>query len=395
MPRPLLAIALLALSLVRASAGGIEDAALAPNAQVYSCAPGPWGHVEWHYIYLEAPEWIVAEYPMPSPDSTWSFPDSTPEKVAAFLKGAGLPADAVEALLADKRALLKGGEAVTLFPSVALIEAIPAPARGVIYAELAKSPVNTFYAEPFYILDETIDDWLGDTEVRPEIRAALERLSYKRGDVLAFSDISVLMNYARDSTEALHFIKLCTRIRTIMAYLRVDDGADLRGLEKYWSAGLRHKDVFPMLESMSRIPGGGRLGFAHLLPSEPRKLLYSYPSPSLAAKGRLPNCHWTTLNFFNYEPQDLYLDLRLASSRVKEGYKMVAPPYTFGDALMYLNKDGGAVHSCTYLCDDLVFTKNGDVLSAPWVISRIGTVQRLYSPAGATSIQGYRRILEK
>lgn len=389
--RHLLLIAVLAFAIPMAPAGDIADSALSPNAQVYACAPGPWGQVEWHYIYLEAPGWVVADYPMPNTQPAWRFPDTTAAKVGALLKGAGLAASTVDALLADKRAILKGPESTTLFPSVSVVEGLSPATRSAIYAELAKWPQNEFHSEPFYILDKNIDDWLGRTKVRPEIRDIFENLTYKRGDVLAFSDMSVLMSAAKDSDEALRLMKLCTRIRAVMAYLRVDAGADFPALEKYWTAGYRRKDVGPMLESVGQLPGGGRLGFAHLLTAEARKLLYTYPTLDLAANGQLPNCHWTTLNFFNFRPQNVFLDLRLATSRVLQGYKKVEPPYAFGDALFYLNKEGDAIHSCIYLCDDLVYTKNGDALSTPWTISRIGTVQRLYGPSGATTVQGYRR----
>jgi hypothetical protein len=361
------------------------------GGQIYQCKPGPWGNVEWHYIYLETPDWIVAEFPKPSTQPSWSFPGSSSETVRAIFNKAGITASKVDEWFADKRTVLKGPESITLFPSVADVERLSPSAREIVYAELAKSPRNEFHAEPFFILDRTIDEWLGIRKVRPEIRSVFERLTYKRGDVLAFSDIPVLMSYAQDAAESDELMKLCTRIRSIMAYLRADSTTDVDAIEKYWSAGFRRKDVLPMLESVSQLPGGGRLGFAHLLPAQPRKLLYTYPTLDLATTGRLPDCHWTTLNFFNYRTENTFLDTRLATSRVLQGYKKVEPPYAFGDGLFFLGGDGNALHSCTYLCDDLVFTKNGGNLNAPWVISRIGTVQRLYGPSGTTSIQGYRR----
>ena len=34
--------------------------------KVYQCKPGPWGTVQYYYIYLEAPESLVARFPMPN-----------------------------------------------------------------------------------------------------------------------------------------------------------------------------------------------------------------------------------------------------------------------------------------------------------------------------------------
>jgi hypothetical protein len=384
-------LAVLSLTVASARAGVIADAAISPNAQVYAAKPGPWGNVEWHYIYLEAPDWIVADYPAPNTQPSWCFPNAKAEKLRAFLIDAGLTEAKVDGWLADKRAILKGPEAITLFPSVADVEELSSSVRTTIYAELARSPQNEFHADPLRILDQNIDGWLGPRKVRPEIRQLFERLSYLRGDVLAFSDMSVLLSHAQDSDEAQDLMQLCTRTRAVMAYLHVDADTDMPSLAKYWSAGFRRKDVLPMLESVSQLPGGGRLGFAHLLPAEPRKLLYTYPTLDLASAGRLPDCHWTTLNFFNYRAQNVFLDLRLAASNVLKGYDKVQPPYSYGDALLFLNRAGDAIHSCTYLADDLVFSKNGETLTAPWVVVRIEDVKRIYGHLDLGEIQGYRR----
>ncbi len=387
-------LASLVLSVAIAPARVTAEPLDAPGPQVYECAPGPWGNVEWHYIYLEAPEGIVDQYAQPSPNPSWTFSGATPGEVRTLLSTAGIAAATVDAWLADKRAILEGPESVTLFPSVAEIESLSRPTRQIVYAELAKSPHNEFHVDPFFIFDRSIDEWLGPRKVRPEIRKLFERLTYQRGDVLAFSDMSVLMSYAKDAAEARDLMKLCTRIRAIMAYERVDATSDLDALAKYWTVAPRRKDVRPILESVGQLAGGGRLGLAHLLPSLPRKLMYTYPTSDLATSGKLPNCHWTTLNFFNHRVENLLLDTRLATSRVLQAYQKVEPPYTFGDALFFLDGTGGAVHSFTYICDDLVFTKNGDAMNAPWCISRIGTMRRLYAATSGMTLQGYRRQWE-
>ncbi len=365
-----------------------------PALQIFQCKPGPWGKVEWHHIYLEAPGWIVDQFPTPNTQTSWRFPAMTRVQLRAFLSSkAGIATKAVDGWFSDKRAILDGSEDVTVFPSADDLEQLSPSAREIIYAELARSPANPYHAEPFFILDQSIDEWLGPRKVRPEVRGLFERMTYKRGDVLAFSDLPVLMSYARDASDAQDLLKLATRIRAIMAFLTVHADDDVKGIEGYWSAGDRRKDVLPMLESVSQLPGGGRLGFVHLLPAQPRKLMYTYPTFDLATSGKLPDCHWTTLNFFNDQPENLFLDTRLATTRVLQSYRKVEPPYAFGDALFFVSKEGDTIHSCTYLCDDLVFTKNGATLGTPWVISRTGTLMRLYGPAGAVKIQGYREIV--
>ena len=368
---------------------------VSPNAQLFECKPGPWGRIQWHYLHIEAPDWIVANTLLPHSQPSWSFPGATSDSVRAFLLGSGISPAKVDGWMKDQRAILHGPESVTIFPSVQDVESLGDAARRVIYQELAKSQVNEYYANPITILDRSVDDWLGLRKIRPEIREVFKRLTYQRGDVLCFSDLSVLMSYAKSDAEARDLAKLGTRKRAVMAYLLVGAGDDTGKLEDYWSAAYRRKDVLPLLSSISQLPGGGRLGLSHLMPAQPRKLIYTYPTLDLATTGRLPDCHWTTFNFFSFHPQNIFLDLRLAANRLLEGYDPVEPPYKYGDALMFLNKSGDAIHSCVYLCDDLVFTKNGETISAPWIIAQIGDVNRLYGHLEVCRIQGYRRRWEQ
>ena len=390
-PRLFSSLVLAFLASVSSWASEIGDAALSPNAQVFQCKPGPWGKISWHYMHLEAPDWIVADYPTPNTQTSWCFLGAKPAELRKFLKESGIASDVIERWFNDRKAITKGAESVTLFPTTEDVEGLTAASRSAIYALLAKNSQNEFYANPLNILDRNVEDWLGRREIRPEIVQVIKKLTYLRGDVLSFSDMSVLLSHAKDASEAQQFIKLFTRTRAIMAYLEVGPDDSIPDLAKYWSAGYRRKDVVPMLESISQLPGGGRLGFSHLLPAQPRKLIYTYPTPDQAITGRLPDCHWTTLNFFNYREQNLFLDLRLAASRVLAGYDKVQPPYSFGDSLLFLNRAGDAVHSCTYLADNLVFTKNGEPLTAPWVIASLDDVKRIYGHLDLGEIQGYRR----
>ncbi len=372
-----------------------ETAERSTNARIYACATGEWGRVFWHYVHIEAPDWIVADTLLPHSQPSWCFPNATQESLRTFLLNVGADPDAVTRWLQDRRAIMLGPESITLFPSVQDVEALGEASRIVLYRELAKSPINEYHANPIYILDASIDEWIGLRNVRPEIRDVIKRLIYRRDDVLCFSDLSVLMSYAHSDAEAHDLAKLGTRRRAVMAFLHVGPNDDFDALASYWSAAYRRKDVLPILSSISQLPGGGQIGLSHLMPAQPRKLIYTYPTLDLATTGRLPDCHWSTFNFFSFHPQNIYLDLRLAADRLLEGYSKVAPPYKYGDALIFLNADGNAVHSCTYLCDDLVFTKNGEPISAPWIIAQLHDVRRLYSPMGVVDIQGFRRRWEQ
>jgi hypothetical protein len=55
---------------------------------------------------------------------------------------------------------------------------------------------------------------------------------------------------------------------------------------------------------------------------------------------------------------------------------------------------GGALHSCVYLADDLVFTKNGDNLLTPWILVRISDLKQVYFSDRDGTVQAYRRKVD-
>ena len=112
----------------------------------------------------------------------------------------------------------------------------------------------------------------------------------------------------------------------------------------------------------------------------------------MAKNGLLPDCHWTSLNFYNFDAHQYLLDSNLATSQVLSDFVPVEPPYEFGDILFFLDTDkGDAFHSCVHLADTLVFTKNGRNVLAPWVIMTLDNVKKIYLYKGSGRVQAYRR----
>ena len=263
--------------------------------------------------------------------------------------------------------------------------------RAVIYPEVAKSPANEFYQYPIYFTGDGVEEWLRDSKLRPELQDIVRKLSYPHGRVRAFSNIAVLLSHAQSDAEARRIVKVTTRVRCLIGHLRIESGDDIKALAAYWAGHDEESDILPLLESAGERTGcTTELDLTHLLPPLARRLLYTYPGLESARDGRLPDCHWTTLNFFNATPQQYYRDTRLASQRVMEGYRRIEPPYRFGDALMFMNAAGAVTHSCVYIADDIVFTKNGENLLQPWVLKKLDGVKQIYLQSDAWHVQGYR-----
>jgi hypothetical protein len=357
--------------------------------KLYQCNPGPWGDLQYYYIYLEAPDRLVEHFSMPHSVTKWVFEGGTDEQLRALFAKAGLPL-ALQEYLLDAKRVVREGNLLTVFPPLPDLLAMTPEQRTAIYQELAKSELNEFHANPVYVTSSDPDQWLAQSKLRPELRAVIKKLCYMRGEVLCFSDLSAVLGMVQSDAEAHDLFKTMTRTRSLMLRMNVSSEMQVQQVVRYWSGINRNKDIESIILSAVETKQIDRLDCIHLLPSLPRRYLYSYAPPELAIKGRMPDCHWTSLNFFNFTPRDYFLDTRLASLHVLEDYDKVAPPYGFGDVLMFMTPEGNALHSCVYIADDIVYTKNGENMAAPWLLMKISDVKRIYSNLGQTSIQGYR-----
>jgi hypothetical protein len=383
---PLAAIACALLAFAPSSARAAATAGFTAGQ------PGPWGRLEYQPLYLTAPESILDDFPTPNPQPRWCFADSTSALVRELLTTEGLDPAVRDRLFADPRARRDEEGVFTLFPTVADIESLKPDVRDAICHELAKYPQNPFHYEPVLVPDGNVNEWLRGTGLPDQIIELIRQLAWRDGDATLFSDFRTLLSHAGGDSEARRWVRILTRTRAVSVFLKVDATDDLPALRRYWSAGYHRKDSLPMLNAAAETAGGGRLDLIHLLPPLPRRLAYAYTTPELERTGQTPNCHWTSLNFFNYTRQNIYLDLKLAASEVLEDYDRVNGPATFGDILFFLDEKGNAFHSCVYLADDLVFTKNGGNTVMPWIITRLGDVKQLYLHGKPkTSIVDFRR----
>ncbi len=352
------------------------------------CPPGPWGDIEYHYIYLEASEHVVSRFKLPGSQPIWAFPGATVEVLAELFERAHVPADWSDLWLQAPHLIETPGCLNILVP-IPHLEALMPEQRALIYAELAKHEVNEYHRDPVFITSGSAQEFLQHAEISGEDARWFARMCYRRGNVLCFSDVRAFIARARTATDALRVMKLCTRTRAIVARLRLTEQTDLDAVMAYWADDERRKDMKTMLLSVA----SQRLSIdlAHVLSPLARKLLNSYPPFELAVKGRMPDCHWSSLNFFNYEPRDYYLDTRLAASHVMENFEAVDGPYRYGDKLLFMNEEMGCFHSCVYIAGDIVFSKNGDNAANPWILISLGDLKQIYLSRGAGRVQGYRR----
>jgi hypothetical protein len=372
------------------SGSGVAQDAL---GGLHHCKAGPWGELDYYYAYLEMPDGLVGLVRPPNASPQWSFPGATVAGLQSLFHSARLP-DSIQQHLLDSAHQVRGDNVLTVLPTAADLLAMTPQQRTTIYAELAKSDLNPSYAFPIFITSGDPDSWFAHSRLRPALRDAVKRMTYLRGEVLCFSDVEVLVGMAESEKEVHDVLRALSRTRSVVLRLHVTPQSDLEAIVRYWSGNHRNKDIEPIILSAAETQESQPLDCIHLLPPLARRYLYSYPSTDLSLSGAMPNCHWTALNFFNTTPQSLPIDGQLDIHHAMRNYAEVTPPYGFGDVLMLQTPAGFVLHSCVYIVDDIVYTKNGGSLTCPWLLMTLEDVRRLYQGLYSTEphlhVHGYR-----
>lgn len=352
---------------------------------------GPWGQLQYYTILLEAPASLVKLFPVPSSKTIWKFQDLTIQQIRESVIGAGLSEPQCDRLFAGTASPYKADGVTHLFPEPELVLSLTPEVRGRLYQILRRCDGNQLHTQPYVIEGGATRQWLSGSGLRDELVDLIDRLSYPWAPGRAFSDLPLLLSHVRDADEQDLLLKTLTRTRSLLARLIVERDADIQGLSDYWTGLGRRKDVLPILESVAETVGVHRIDVIHLLPALPRKLLYTYPDISALAKGSLPDCHWTSLNFFNYDPMDRLLDYDGAMQYITKEFEPAKGSLQFGDVLFFLHKGTeDAFHSCVFIADDIVYTKNGSNIAMPWILMRFDDLLAKYRQDFEVEIRAFR-----
>ena len=261
-----------------------------------------------------------------------------------------------------------------------------------LYRELRKYPKNRFHHSPVIIESGQVRDWFSESDVSEEILTFIEKLSYRIGDQLAFSDLPAVLTRIHVDKEERKLLQALTRTRSLIVRLRVGEDTDFESLKEYWTAGYRSRDILPLLESIAYLEGVEYFDLAHLLPPTPRKYLYTFPSRALGIDGLYPDSFWTSLNFFHYLPSGEFADENVALAHIVANFEQVRGDFQFGDLLLFRDsRTGRALHSCTYVADDIVYTKDGRSVLRPFVLAKLGDLNARYGSDRSVGIEVWRR----
>ena len=342
---------------------------------VNRCRPGPWGNLEYMRIFIEPPDNFILD--VPPWEASWFFKGYTRTQVEEVFRTAGLTEAQLQAIMTAD--WTESAEGITVVPGRDLVLGLSREARGKIYNLLGEFPENP----PQYITHrykaDSPDEWFHDSGLRPETQELVTRLLYKRGNFWAFSDF-VLVASGLSEDERIRLCKTLSRRSTLLLNLRIDRNSDIAGLTRYWGRGGRAKDVGALLSSVARRPNGGVIDIVHLLPRTARTLLYTYPRSTPADEELNRDCHWTSLNFFRWDQRDEFAtDETIIRNAFAENYRQTDGEPLLGDVVGLVNSQTSMVHSCVYVAEDIVFTKNGNGWDTPWTLALLEDVLSLYN----------------
>jgi len=366
------------VSLKRMSVTAATQPGVHASSQPVTPHAAPWGELEVTPIQL-APPIDAAERFALVDTGTWYFRDCTPAQLAQILQTTGMPDDQRQSLLksCSPEVSING---LVARPDPALVLALSNDARTALYRILAADPHNP-QAEPFRHRLGT--DWFAGSGLPEDVVSVARRLVYRRGEMEAFVDVSAIGPYLKNEAERAALYRTLCAQSALLVRLHVRPESDIDALVAYWGNGGRERQVRPFLESLSKVPGGSAISVAQLMPQFARARAYTFPRLEGSSPNGPQDCHWTSFNFWNPIPSDAFSQADNVGREIRTAYHPIDKPQRLGDIVFLLNEKGDGIHSAVFVADDIVFTKNGSNMAAPWIFMRLADLQTYYETNGA------------
>jgi hypothetical protein len=372
------------------AANGSNGHGTAAPGQSEDIREHPWGKLACVPIVISPPLEFVPEIAPPmASEGVWRVPDISTARLTDYFTSLALPEDVRSQLMAMAQ-LDPTINGVALRPPREFVLKLAAEDRAKLYVGLAQFPQNVDQVNAFRFHGTTLDEWFAHARLAPQTRRLVDPLVYRHNGYLFFADLRSVEPDLASHAERLLLIKALSREVTFLVKLVVEEGADVESLLSYWSRGGRAKDIRPILESLARVPGGERIDVIHLIPRFARARIYTYPQPPEKQPALNRDCHWTSLNFFSAEPDDRFCQDAEVVRALDQDYYRIYGNFQLGDLVVFFSGDR-AIHSAVYIAEDILFTKNGNISSRPWMFCKLDDVRNYYPMAKPPEVRYYRR----
>lgn len=351
----------------------------------------PWGDIECVPITIAPPLEFIPESAHPvSHELVWRFPNMDREQVTSYFKRLG-----VSTPLRDKlQSIVAMDPSCTGFavrPDRQMVLGLSPSDRAGLYVALAQLAGNIDQFKAFRFCGQDPAEWFGGAAISRETKELVSSLIYRHGRYMFFADLQMVEDLLPSSKERLLLIKTLSQERTFLMRLVVNPKTDVDALIAYWGRRGMTKDIQPILESLTRCGEKQWLGISHLLPPFARARMYTYPVPLESALALNRDCHWTSFNFFSFEPDDRFCDLNMVVKTLGQDYYRVFGDFKVGDLVLFSTGRDKIFHSAIYIADDIVFTKNGSIATRPWILMKLDDLKEYYPTVEPVDVRFYRR----
>ena len=338
------------------------------------------GRLKVSSFFLEAPDEVLRLAEAPDQRPVWRFPGRDPRVALEALAQAGLGAAGLAALSAPG-AFAVEVDKVSFLPSLDLLVGLGPQVREAVYLLLAGNGLNPLHSQPQRIQGQ-VDDWMKGSILSVPQQALFRSLLWRGNGSCVFSDLAALSLLATSAAEVQEARRIMTRVRTLRVTVMPPAAGGGSRFRDYWLAAGMNPTVAPLLNAALEAAPDDGIDLALLLPTLARERLYTYPTLNDAIAGRLPDCNWTSLNFFAARPSTYYLDGRTSFLTLTQEYEQVPRAERLGDVIAFVTADGIVIHTCVHIAGDIVFTKNGQLLFAPWLLQPLADVVAIYGGEG-------------
>ena len=353
---------------------------------------GPWGDLQTTDIRLEQPQEYSNFLKIGYSATVWHFGTQTDFAIQRLLVSSGVSYQETTRLINECK--VDGTAGAEFKPDEKFLMGLNPEARSKLYLELAADPANCYQVSPYYIPKGDVGAMFSDEHPGSAKAISLvKKLSYTRNGYTYFSDPELVLSQLETAEERSDFLQDLTSQNAVMMSLLIRPDSDIDKPLNYWALsmpGVLIKDLKPLFESQKRLPDGGSISILHLLPPIAREKLFTTPLPSIAGE-KMPDCHWTSLNYFNETPDPKMSDSDYASRYISDNYYQIAKPGVPGDLVLLLNPQDQVIHSSVYIADDVVYTKNGINYAQPWILMKIDDMQGSYSRLAPVKVAYMRR----
>lgn|ERR1051325_787336 len=335
------------------------------------------GRIEAIEIPLGMPNGMVPEQTQRLQNPRWSFAGISESQLTRFLDSCELRPVERTALL-DKRSWSITPEGCVISPAEQLVWSLQPEAREKIYSVLSRNPTNFAQCFPFRFPLTGFEAKFKSSGLPVERLEQLKRLTYTNAGYLCFTDLQA-MKRVLGVEEFKDLVETLYEVPTYLLRVHVQPDSDVEGLIKYWGKGGREDLIAPVLNALAKVPGGSALNISYLLPPFARLRLYTYPYASKDPTAPRQDCFFTSLNFFNENPDTNFFNGQYTARVLHSQYEAVTDTPLFGDLITLVNAAGDSFHACVFIAADYVYTKNGVNPHQPWVLMKLSDMVMMYS----------------